>query len=102
MNKQKKGTHGEVPLQTRDDRRCRMLYIVSNRGQPNCIRVVSTKTDGPIPRRIWQKNYYERIIRNEDELNRIREYINGNPQNWATDEENPANIAADKKQVDIG
>ena len=56
----------------------------------------------PFPGRLWQRNYYEHIIRNEDVLNRIREYINCNPQNWATDEENPANIAADKKQVDIG
>jgi REP element-mobilizing transposase RayT len=50
----------------------------------------------PFPGRLWQRNYYERIIRNEDELNRIREYIIENPQNWATDRENPANMAANK------
>jgi len=31
---------------------------------------------------IWQRNYYEHIIRNDDELHRIRQYIRNNPQNW--------------------
>lgn len=35
---------------------------------------------------VWQRNYYEHIIRNDDELNRIREYINNNPLNWNHDE----------------
>jgi REP element-mobilizing transposase RayT len=35
---------------------------------------------------IWQRNYYEHIIRNDDELNRIREYIINNPINWGDDE----------------
>jgi putative transposase len=36
---------------------------------------------------VWQRNYYERIIRNEAELNAVREYIANNPQRWAEDEE---------------
>jgi len=39
---------------------------------------------------VWQRNYYEQIIRNEDELNRIRLYIEDNPRMWEMDEENPA------------
>lgn len=35
---------------------------------------------------IWQRNYHERIIRNQDELDHIREYIQKNPKNWADDE----------------
>lgn len=43
------------------------------------------------PRRpVWQRNYYEHIIRNEEEMNRIREYIIDNPARWAEDEDNPA------------
>jgi REP element-mobilizing transposase RayT len=38
---------------------------------------------------LWQRNYYERVIRNEDELNRAREYILNNPLKWDLDEENP-------------
>ena len=39
---------------------------------------------------IWQRNYYERIIRNEREYEAIREYIINNPIQWAVDRENPA------------
>jgi REP element-mobilizing transposase RayT len=35
---------------------------------------------------IWQRNFYERIIRNENELNNIREYIRSNPALWKTDD----------------
>ncbi len=38
---------------------------------------------------VWQRNYYEHIIRNEMKLNSIREYIVNNPFKWDEDEENP-------------
>lgn len=38
---------------------------------------------------LWQRNYYERVIRDETELNAIREYILNNPLGWITDSENP-------------
>ncbi|MBI3570905.1 MAG: transposase [Gammaproteobacteria bacterium] len=38
---------------------------------------------------LWQRNYYEHIVRNENELARIREYIVNNPAQWALDRENP-------------
>ncbi|MEM8777973.1 MAG: transposase [Cyanobacteria bacterium P01_G01_bin.49] len=40
---------------------------------------------------ILQKNYYERIIRNEQELNNIRQYILNNPLKWESDRENLLN-----------
>ncbi len=40
-------------------------------------------------KRFWQRNYHERIIRNEKELETKREYIFNNPYRWAEDEENP-------------
>ena len=39
--------------------------------------------------RFWQRNYYEHIIRNDSELNRIRKYIIENPLKWDIDSENP-------------
>ena len=39
--------------------------------------------------RVWQRNYYEHIIRNETELNRLGQYILDNPVQWDTDENNP-------------
>jgi REP element-mobilizing transposase RayT len=40
--------------------------------------------------KVWQRGYYERIIRNERELLRVREYIRDNPAKWAEDPNNPA------------
>ena len=37
---------------------------------------------------LWQRNYYEHIVRNEKSLNRIRQYIINNPANWENDIEN--------------
>ena len=39
--------------------------------------------------KLWQRNYYEHVIRDEDDLNRIRQYILDNPARWAKDENNP-------------
>ncbi|MFQ4146178.1 transposase [Chlorogloeopsis sp. ULAP02] len=36
---------------------------------------------------LWQRNYYERIIRDEEELNQIKKYIINNPQTWTQDQE---------------
>jgi putative transposase len=38
---------------------------------------------------VWQRNYYEHIIRGEKGLNAIREYIRTNPARWENDPENP-------------
>jgi REP element-mobilizing transposase RayT len=45
---------------------------------------------GAIP--VWQRNYYERMIRNEPEMDRITRYIESNPTQWADDDENPNRI----------
>jgi REP element-mobilizing transposase RayT len=47
------------------------------------------KDDPDVLLPLWQRNYYEHVIRDEDDLNRIREYIECNPQMWASDVENP-------------
>jgi hypothetical protein len=39
---------------------------------------------------LWQRGYYEHIVRNEISLAGIREYIVGNPARWLTDDNNPA------------
>ena len=36
----------------------------------------------------WQSDYYDRIVRNEGELLRIRDYIEANPAHWGEDPEN--------------
>jgi putative transposase len=44
-------------------------------------------------RPLWHRNYYEHVVRNEEDLERIREYIRLNPTRWPTDEENPTNTS---------
>ncbi len=39
--------------------------------------------------RVWQRNYFEHIIRSDASLERHRTYVRENPQNWISDEENP-------------
>jgi len=57
-------------------------------------KTVSTKRVNEIGdtagNRIWQRNYYEHIIRNQRELEALREYIRANPARWADDPDNPA------------
>jgi REP element-mobilizing transposase RayT len=38
---------------------------------------------------LWQRNYYEHIIRGPDDLGRVRAYIAANPARWSEDKENP-------------
>ena len=46
----------------------------------------------PFSERLWQRNYYEHIVR-EGTLDKVRAYIEGNPARWTEDEENPARTA---------
>lgn len=50
------------------------------------------KANDPTRRaKFWQENYYEHIIRNDSELNAIRQYIINNPINWNNDRDNRKN-----------
>ena len=40
---------------------------------------------------VWQRNYYERVIRDDREVKHAREYILDNPNRWSEDRYNPAN-----------
>ncbi len=40
---------------------------------------------------VWQRNYYEHIVRDEKDWDRINRYIQSNPGMWAEDHENPLN-----------
>lgn len=53
--------------------------------------IQSVKNDGwpPFDRRLWQRNYWEHIIRTETALHQIREYVQNNPARWAEDQLHP-------------
>lgn len=46
----------------------------------------------PLNKRLWQRNYYEHVIRNEQELDEIRAYIVENPLKWELDENHPSHL----------
>ena len=43
---------------------------------------------------VWQRSFYEHVIRSEHDLVAVREYIGGNPPKWAEDQENPDVVPA--------
>jgi REP element-mobilizing transposase RayT len=53
-----------------------------------------TKVHGwaPYDRQLWQRNFYDRIIRTDHELDRIRQYIEGNPARWQAQTEQELRI----------
>ncbi|HOX40039.1 MAG TPA: transposase [Candidatus Brocadiia bacterium] len=51
---------------------------------------------------VWQRGYYEHVIRNEHEWSRVRDYIETNPARWAEDRENPEKRASQKRSVKPG
>ena len=48
----------------------------------------------PYPGQLWQRSFHDRIIRGDRHLERLREYVEGNPGNWPWDAENPESSQA--------
>ncbi len=57
------------------------------------VRGVKASRWTPFDDKLWQRNYYEHIIRNESALHNIRHYIIHNPAKWAEDTENPERLS---------
>ena len=58
------------------------------------VRGVQARGWTPFLGRLWQRNYYEHIVRDDKSLGRIEQYILDNPANWSLDQENPLNVPA--------
>jgi putative transposase len=54
--------------------------------------IEANKILGQSNRPFWQRNYYEHIIRDEEELSVLRRYIRDNPGNWPDDPDNPSSM----------
>ncbi len=94
--------HGIVILQNLRRGTARRAHITESFGKPKSgslttiIRSFKSATTRAINlahstqgHPFWQRGYYEHIIRNDEELTRIREYIDTNPLRWHLDRENP-------------
>jgi REP element-mobilizing transposase RayT len=75
------GTHVGVPLP-------RVVQWIKTMTTNEYIRGVKQLGWPRFDGRLWQRNYYEHIIRGDDELNLVREYIVNNPLQWESDREN--------------
>ncbi|HJT25192.1 MAG TPA: transposase [bacterium] len=60
-------------------------------------RETLAKTGNSFSTKLWQRNYYEHVIRRDESLEKIRKYIQENPLKWDLDEDNPLNITSPKK-----
>ena len=59
------------------------------------VRGVRARGRTPFLGRLWQRNYYEHIVRDDKSLGRIEQYILDNPANWSLDQENPLYVPED-------
>jgi REP element-mobilizing transposase RayT len=84
-NNTKKGAHAGAPLH-------RVIQWFKTMTTNEYIRGIELYRWQSVYGKLWQRNYYERVIRDEYELTRIREYIIHNPLQWDEDEYNPENL----------
>jgi REP element-mobilizing transposase RayT len=82
------GAIHELPLQMDIIKRRQMLLpkIIGRFKMNSAKRINEIRNSPGVP--VWQRNYFEHVIRTEKELNHIREYIINNPTGWPKDEEN--------------
>jgi len=81
--------HTGSPLRMKKNTISHMVQWFKTMTTNEYIRHVRNDGWKPFKGKLWQRNFHERVIRNEDELNRIREYILNNPLKWHLDRDNP-------------
>ncbi|MBD2692812.1 transposase [Anabaena catenula] len=79
---------GKIQELSLRERRNMLLPKVIGYFKMNSAKIINQKISSS-GTSLWQRNYYEHIIRNESELDRIREYIVNNPIKWTLDYDNP-------------
>jgi putative transposase len=80
------GAIHELPL--REQRRNMLLSKIMGYFKMNTAKRINELRGTPgVP--FWQRNYWEHVVRDDIDLNRIRQYIENNPQRWHEDQLNP-------------
>ena len=80
------GAHGRAPLQWQRLAKSLGSFIAGFKSAvTKCINEYRHTPGTPV----WQRNYYEHVIRDDASLDRTRQYIIDNPARWAFDRENP-------------
>ena len=86
------GAHAGAPLPT-------IVQWFKTMTTNEYIRGVKTLDWPSFRGQLWQRSYYEHVIRDADSLNRIRQYIVDNPARWEFDRENPVATAVEPDVV---
>ena len=86
MNERRRGGSRTAPTEIQSKPLGRLIgaFKTTSTKEINLVR----GTPGKV---FWQRGFYEHIVRNDADLDRIRTYIRDNPLQWALDEENPDN-----------
>ena len=83
-----------LPKTTTERRRMLLPKIIGRFKMNSAKRINLLRNSSGIP--VWQRNYFEHIVRDEKSMTRIREYIDTNPQRWELDRENPHRRGSDE------
>jgi len=86
------GRHTGLPLAENKQIRASLSALVQwfkTMSTNEYIRGVKNDSWSRFNTRLWQRNYWEHVIRNEHALRQIREYVQNNPLNWQIDQLNP-------------
>jgi REP element-mobilizing transposase RayT len=79
--------HESTLPKTIRERRAMLLPKIVGRFKMNSAKRINELRGTP-GLSVWQRNYFEHIVRNDKSLNHIREYIATNPERWQYDKEN--------------
>lgn len=82
-DKQDKGHDKNYPRGTKGGSIGRMIQAFKSISTNKYIDGVYNNNWKRFDKKLWQRNYYDRIIRNQQELNNVRQYISNNPRKWA-------------------
>ncbi len=106
--------HGIVCLNEDEEGKARLAPTMARFGRPvggslstivGAFKSASTKRinelRGTRGAPLWQKNYFDHVIRHEQELDQVREYITFNPARWSEDANNPNRSVASRPQSEF-
>ncbi|MDJ0703044.1 MAG: transposase [Leptolyngbyaceae cyanobacterium MO_188.B28] len=89
-NTQPESDVGAYPKRKKGTQSCSIGAIIQNFKSVTVRRFNAMQRTRGV--KLWQRGYYDLIIRDEEALQRVRQYIQNNPKAWELDRINPANL----------
>ncbi len=95
---EKSGNSAEIyeTLDVHDEKERRKMILPKVVGRFKMLATKAINQIREIEGSFWQRNYYEHIIRSEEDCQKIREYIINNPMQWELDENHPSLVKIKK------